>query len=177
MTDPNKPTHYIVGSGSYGCLYDNGPHAHDTLDSAVDDLAQLFELGRVRRARLKADHYLDLDSARSPIEEAQGHRFGADYCEITECDCSEPWSHNEDDDPSNWPEYDQPEPTEPEEEDIKADDPAGPFFYLGKQIATDRAGLRAWMEAHSYSPNVWFISDHGNAHLLSHTDLQDPTKD
>lgn len=62
-------------------------------------------------------------------------------------------------------EYDD-EPQDPEEEDITAPDPAGPFFYLGRRIAETRADLRAWMNAQRYFPNVWFISDHGNAHFL-----------
>jgi hypothetical protein len=99
------PTHYIVGSGSCGGLYDNGPHAHDTLQNAVDDLAFTFDLGRVRKARLKADRYLDLDTDLSPIEKAQGHSFGAAYCEISECRCSTPWEHNEDSRPEDWPDY------------------------------------------------------------------------
>ena len=61
----------------------------------------------------------------------------------------------------------EPEPSEPGEEDITANDPQGPFFYLGKQIAETQADLRAWMKAHNYYPDVWFISDHGNAHLLT----------
>lgn len=97
--------HYIVGSGSYGCLYDNGPHAHERLADAVADLADTFELGRVRRKELKDNHYLDLDSSLSPIERNEGKSFGADYCEITECSCATPWQHNEDDSPENWPGY------------------------------------------------------------------------
>jgi hypothetical protein len=84
-------THYIIGSGSFGCLYDNGPHAHRTLKDAVEDLAQTFELGRVRRAQLRRDGFLKL-----------GPSFGADYCEITECTCDTPWQHNEDDSSDNW---------------------------------------------------------------------------
>lgn len=94
-----KPlTHYIVGSGSHGCLYDNGPHAHATYQAAVDDLAETFSLGRVRKARLFADRYLEL----KPDD-------GAQYCEIRECKCLKPWEHNEDDNPANWPEYQQPQ--------------------------------------------------------------------
>ena len=74
--------HWIAGSGEHGCLYDYGPNFHD-YQSAVDDLASLFELGRTRKARLFADHYLELDPRKD----------GASYCEITECDCQDPSEH------------------------------------------------------------------------------------
>jgi hypothetical protein len=63
----------------------------------------------------------------------------------------------------------------PDEEDITCPDPGGPFHYAGKKIADTRAELRAWMEREGYFPDVWFISDHGNAHPL--TDIHDSTKD
>lgn len=97
--------HYVVGSGSFGCMYDNGPRAYTTLDDAVEDLAQTFELGRVRRKALKDGGYLELDADLSLIERNQGRRFGADYCEIMQCSCNAPWEHNEDDSPDNWPDY------------------------------------------------------------------------
>ena len=71
-------------------------------------------------------------------------------------------------------ELDEEEET-PEDEDIYADDPAGPFFYLRKQIAANRAELRAWMAREGYAPNVWWTSDHGNQHQI--TDINDPAKD
>ena len=75
--------HWIAGSGEHGCLYDYGPNLHTDYQSAVDDLASLFELGRTRKARLFADHYLELDPRKD----------GASYCEITECDCQDPSEH------------------------------------------------------------------------------------
>lgn len=27
--------------------------------------------------------------------------------------------------------------------------------------------VKAWMEEQEYWPNVWFVSDHGNAHLIT----------
>lgn len=53
----------------------------------------------------------------------------------------------------------------PQEEDVYCDDPAGPFRYLGKTVARNERELTKWMEREGYFPNVWFISDHGNAHL------------
>jgi hypothetical protein len=91
------------------------------------------------------------------------------------------------------------EPTEPEEEDITTEDhekfyqsgrlvieqdrrrneiDPRPRFLLtlgkGQQryIDTDdyRVAVRLYMELTKFWPNVWFISDHGNAHLLTITE-------
>lgn len=86
--------HYISGSGEHGCLYDNGPNVSRTLDDAVDDLAQTFDLGRDRKRQLKRDHYLELNPRRD----------GASYCEITQCDCDSPWEHDENGTPEDWQE-------------------------------------------------------------------------
>src|SRR5271165_395859 len=98
MTLTKTLTHYICGSGEHGCLYNNGPFAADTYQSAVDSLAETFELGRTRKARLFADSYLKLNPSKD----------GASYCDIVKCDCRRPWEHNEDDGPENWPDYPQP---------------------------------------------------------------------
>lgn len=55
----------------------------------------------------------------------------------------------------------------PGEEDVTADSPDGPFFYLRKKVAEDQDELREWMEREQYYPNVWWISDHGNAHRVT----------
>jgi hypothetical protein len=89
--------HYIYGSGEHGCLYDNCG-ATATYQGAVDSLTDTFELGRTRKARLFADHYLEL----------RPNKDGAAYCEITDCTCTRPWEHSETDDASNWPDYPQP---------------------------------------------------------------------
>ncbi|MGH7501289.1 MAG: hypothetical protein ACREL7_05960 [Longimicrobiales bacterium] len=65
--------------------------------------------------------------------------------------------------------------SEPDDEDVYADDPAGPFRYLYEQVASTRAELREWMEAEGYYPNVYWISDHGNVHPI--LDIHDATKD
>jgi hypothetical protein len=68
------------------------------------------------------------------------------------------------------PLYDEPgidtEP-EPEEDDITTEDrrrwfQSGKLYFVG-----DEAGLKRKMDADHFWPNVWFISDHGNAHLIS----------
>ena len=78
-------THYIYGSGDHGCLYDNGPHYAESIAEAVDDLAAYFVLGPRRRWTLIRDHYLEL----SPLDD------GAEYCEITTCECDMFRNHEE----------------------------------------------------------------------------------
>jgi hypothetical protein len=53
---------------------------------------------------------------------------------------------------------------EPTEDDITTDDHEH-FYSSGKKIADSPKEAKAWMKKHNYYPNVWFISDHGNAHL------------
>lgn len=58
------------------------------------------------------------------------------------------------------------EPDEPDEDDITTGDhhrwyQSGKLYFTG-----DEAGLRAKMEQDHFFPNAWFISDHGNAHLI-----------
>lgn len=81
---PEVKRHYVYGSGEHGCLYDNGPHYAETLEQAVDRLAEIFELGRTRKAKLKREHYLEIS-----------RKDGASYCEITECNCDNPLDHME----------------------------------------------------------------------------------
>jgi len=91
-----KHTHYIAMSGMHGCLPDSC-NAYEYYDSAVNELASMFELGRTRKARLYADRYLDLQP-----------EDGAEYCEITECSCDKPWEHcDAGDDPRDWEEYER----------------------------------------------------------------------
>lgn len=101
--------HYIYGSGSYGCLYDQVGVA-DTFEHALLALAATLNLGRSRRARLR--------HSKSPRGGVSGHQFGqpfvwslalkpvdrADYCEIVECFCATPWIHSEDSKQEDWQE-------------------------------------------------------------------------
>ena len=85
--------HYIAMSGSHGCLPDHC-EVFETHADAVSDLAMLFELGRTRKARLRKNSYLELTP--SPIEARdEDFGFGAEYCEITECDCDNPAIHSD----------------------------------------------------------------------------------
>lgn len=59
------------------------------------------------------------------------------------------------------------EPGEPEEGDITTHDEER-WFQDGKLYFTgDRKGLRARMDVDGFWPNVWVISDHGNACLIT----------
>ena len=75
--------HYISMSGEHGCLPDHC-QCYDNHRDAVADLVDLFELGRRRAAELRRTDSLEL-----------GPRFGAEYCEIMECDCDDPDRHND----------------------------------------------------------------------------------
>jgi hypothetical protein len=63
------------------------------------------------------------------------------------------------------------EPTEPEEDDITTTDHVR-FYQNGKLVLTVEedadyvTALQLYMESENFWPNCWFISDHGNAHLL-----------
>lgn len=58
------------------------------------------------------------------------------------------------------------EPSEPDEEDITTHDHEH-FFYFGRQIASSVPELKAWMRSNNWYPTIWFISDHGNAHVTN----------
>ncbi len=85
-------THYIAMSGIHGCLPDHC-EVFETRADAVADLTSLFELGRVREARLRKNDYLELEVTL--IEAASGNSFGADYCEISSCNCATPEIHSD----------------------------------------------------------------------------------
>lgn len=151
--EPTYVEHYyelLLNGGSDETIYD-GETAIEVFGVAPEDVLLFPDLDGVANILLWIDESGFCNSRQ--MSHADLEAFRAE-CEATD-----------DDD----------EPNEPQEEDITADDPSGPFVYLGKRIAANRAELRAWMEREKYFPNVWFISDHGNAHLL--TDIHDPTQD
>lgn len=87
------PKHWVSGSGMVGCLYDYGPSVSMSKEDAIDDLLFVFEhtLGKGSLARMKRD----LETDGSHYFDRRIRPFaGADYCEISECDCQE-WSHLE----------------------------------------------------------------------------------
>jgi hypothetical protein len=76
--------HYIAMSGSHGCLPDHCQSFGCKRD-AVNDLVELFGLGQWATRRLRQDGYVALSPGA-----------GAEYCEIQECDCHSPETHNDD---------------------------------------------------------------------------------
>lgn len=114
--------------------------------------------------------------------------FGGHRCE--ECDPPCPGcydggmdAHSDDDDEDNEGtdcegeddgegEEDTPDQDEPDEEDLFTEDHAT-FWYCGKPVirVSDREDwrdvVRQWMDTEGFYPNVWFVSDHGNAHLIT----------
>ena len=79
-----------------------------------------------------------------------------------------------DDDLSREPEYE--EPDSPEEGDLATEDHR--TFYTYQEgfrgvafVVEDDAemwdAIQAYMDRSQFWPNVWFISDHGNAHLMN----------
>ena len=88
---PIVPSHFIGGSGEHGCLYDSCGVYHSLVD-AVEGLADMFSLGRTRKATLKKNRTLELNPSRD----------GAEYCEITRCDCDEPWTHDDQMTENDW---------------------------------------------------------------------------
>jgi len=75
--------HYIGMSGMRGCLPDyitwNEEHA-----LVVDDLASVHDLGSVKKRELRRDGFITMNL-----------QSGAEYCEIVECTCDDPESHND----------------------------------------------------------------------------------
>ena len=58
------------------------------------------------------------------------------------------------------------EPEEPDEDDITTEDRRH-WYQSGKLYVTGHIDdVRAAMERDGFFPNLWFISDHGNAHLI-----------
>jgi uncharacterized protein YciU (UPF0263 family) len=102
--------------------------------------------------------------------------LGCDEDEPESDDGDEP-GHSRSADPDDYVqiEADDP-PTEPDEEDLVTPDHRR-FFRLGFEhrgpavvVAEEddwRREVKRYMLAEGWYPNVWFISDHGNYHLLS----------
>ena len=78
-------THFIAMAGLHGCL-PNFCASVDTLQEAVDCLADVHELGKARKADLKRSLYLEMKIKRD----------GNEYCEIVQCDCEHPEDHGQD---------------------------------------------------------------------------------
>lgn len=76
-------------------------------------------------------------------------------------------------------------PTEPDEADLVTDDHVH-FYASGKLELTVPADastrqmwaeIDAWVGREQWYPNVWFVSDHGNAHRMERPELAPPVKE
>jgi hypothetical protein len=69
--------------------------------------------------------------------------------------------------PEQQKELDEQIPSEPEEGDITTEDHQNWFQYEKLYFQGDEKGLLEKMNMDKFWPDVWFISDHGNAHLIT----------
>jgi hypothetical protein len=92
--------HYIEMSGDHGCLPDHCDVSL-TLKGAIDSLGALFDdvltdSGRHLGVRNQLKLYRHCELPRGA---------GAEYCEIVECDCTEPWVHSDSMSAEDFDEY------------------------------------------------------------------------
>lgn len=82
--------HYVYGSGMSGCLYDNGPNLAETIEEATESLLCVFsELDDKEKEELRVNLRVD------GIHYFSNRSFaGADYCDVTPCDCDSPEDHD-----------------------------------------------------------------------------------
>jgi hypothetical protein len=84
-------THYIAMGGLHGYMPSHCG-VWDTYEGAVSDMVSMYELGKGRAKLLKKDGSLEL---RNDGDEFPFINDGNEYIEITECNCDEPWIHDE----------------------------------------------------------------------------------
>lgn len=88
--------HWIAGSGTHGCLFDHC-EVYPTKAGAIADLAQLFDDVRGVASDLRKYNYCELADKRT--YDGQPGNSGADYCEVSSCDCDDPACHS---DSNSW---------------------------------------------------------------------------
>jgi hypothetical protein len=86
--------HYIYGSGTFGCLYYDGPHVADTLEGAIDGALCIFQdlpddVLRNVRSELFRCGIFDFSTEESCTDwdgQLVSARYlaGADYVEVSE---------------------------------------------------------------------------------------------
>lgn len=94
-------THYIYGSGSFGCLYDSGPNYAATVEDAIEGILGIFDdcISEAEESELRAG----LADGNSSHHFHDPSEAGADYCEVSACDCDNPGEHMEDpEDPADY---------------------------------------------------------------------------
>jgi len=163
-------THYIAMGGEHGYLPDNCS-AYEKEEDAIEGLNEIYELNKRQLKELKNNGTTELKLDQ-----------GGAYCEVSSCDCDEPWEHDEFGDKSNWEEYlEEEEPTKPEEGDyiiectgndiiIYKYNDSPPWRHKVKDGDDTKKIISDEMEREKYWPNIWNLSDHGN---LSITTLEE----
>lgn len=162
-------THYIAMGGEHGCMPDNC-QAYESLEPAIDGLDNIYELSPEQLQKLR-------DNGTTKLTREQG---GA-YCEVSECDCDEPWEHAEFDDEDNWPDYAK----GPEDGDyiITSCGPLGgqtviykynspPWRHIVKDGDDIKKIISDEMEREQFWPNIWSLSDHGNLSITTLEEVQ-----
>lgn len=76
--------HYIGMAGLHGYM-PSCCDVYQTKGDAAESLGWIHDLSGRKIKQLRRDMYLELN-----MEE-----HGNEYCEISECDCSEPWIHSD----------------------------------------------------------------------------------
>lgn len=82
--------HFIAMNGSFGCIPD-ACYVLRTRKDAVDTMKDSLELSRRQTTELRQTGSVNCTRSQ-----------GADYCEISECDCKEPWTHDENASEDDW---------------------------------------------------------------------------
>jgi len=83
--------HYIGMGGMHGYM-PNFCDVYSTYKNCIEGIACIQDLGKNRKARLKRDGCLELNLRRD----------GNEYVEIQECDCNEPWIHQDGESKDSW---------------------------------------------------------------------------
>jgi hypothetical protein len=154
-------------------------------DGTLDTVLRCSECNEEMRYSTPMDAY---DETDGPCE--HGVKSGGDGCSdcrdawiaelITECSDEHVCAVDEDDEPNG-----------PQDDDLTTSDHISFYYHGGHkafhlqetskgtfrinahprrhvpgEYATVERAIRAFMQAEQYWPNCWFISDHGNAHLM-----------
>ncbi len=82
--------HWTYGSGMCGCLFDSGPHVAERLGDAIEGVLVPFDdLDETELEQAKANLRLNFIHYFAHPQEA-----GAQYCEVSGCDCPDPRTHD-----------------------------------------------------------------------------------
>lgn len=160
-----KRIHYIAMGGEYGSLPDNCG-AYKKRKDAINSMISLYELSRRQATELRKYGTVALKRTQ-----------GGAYCEVSECDCAEPWEHDEFGDRNEWEEYIIPEPKEGDymitsngfESTLSVVNGSTLLRGIARVPLTEKQivhFIRARMDKERYWPNVWHCNDHGSIDLL-----------